>query len=163
MVCSHWYYKARDKFLLTSESAIRRIQDQERGTVLDSAVVCRGLSQDTKIVLWLRYVMCTFGQRWLPWLELVLRSQWRKVGFPWVQETERTKPLIPVSEQNSARGSDSVNIYQGHRWRRKFSRWTEGARERAWLGKVKVQGRIQRWRKAFLAQGWLIVTVSVLC
>lgn len=120
MVCSHWYYKARDKFLLTSESAIRRIQDQERGTVLDSAVVCRGLSQDTKIVLWLRYVMCTFGQRWLPWLELVLRSQWRKVGFPWVQETERTKPLIPVSEQNSACGSDSINIYQGHRWRRKF-------------------------------------------
>ena len=39
MVCSHWYYKARDKFLLTSESAIHRIKGQERGTVLDSAVV----------------------------------------------------------------------------------------------------------------------------
>ena len=43
----------------------------------------------------------------------------------------------------------------------KFSRWIEGARERAWLREVKVQGRIQRWCKAFLAQGWLIFTVSV--
>lgn len=51
MVCSRWYYKARDKFLLTNESAIRRIKGQERGTVLDNAAVCRGLSQDTKIVL----------------------------------------------------------------------------------------------------------------
>jgi len=51
MVCSHWYYKARDKFLLTSGSAVCRIKGQERGTVLDSAVVCHGLSQDTKVVL----------------------------------------------------------------------------------------------------------------